>query len=769
MPKVATPEQGFKLDKFQEEAIEHIRAGKSVIVCAPTGSGKTLIAKEAIGEAIKSGHKSFYTAPLKALINQKYHEFCVEYGEAKVGILTGDTSRNRDAQVIVMTTEIYRNMLYGTTFGSLDPYLKDLKFVIFDEFHYINDSNKKTVWEKNLIYNPNSVQVVGLSATINNPQELISWIRDIHGDCELVETHERPVPLHYFYFKEDQLAPLLTPNGKLNPKLKERNDNRFNKNGGRFGNRSSYSSSKPAAPEQVVRELHNKKMLPAIFFVFSRKGCDSNAKVCGRLNLLSKEEEKELNTIIDINLRSNVHIKNHPQLDLLRKGVASHHAGLLPQWKALVEQLFTQSLVKVVFSTETLSAGINMPARATVISNISKASDEGHRNLKSSEFMQMSGRAGRRGMDEAGYVITIKTNHHSAGEVALLANSKPEDVTSHFTASYEMVLNLLQNHDYQAARNLVEKSFGQSLANKGLHPLKSELKNLEKKLVALQSPLCPAEIGDLNYYRQMQSKLDETRSKKKELERKMVSGVEELEEMLEILTLEAQNYPCNGCPKQKPCSKQMSQVRRFKKQIKELNSLIAQRKNVYWEEFQKIVDLLKEKKYLDAKHSPTELGKICASIRSDNSFLITEVLQMDIFDKLNPGEFAATLSSLIIDENRGRDAIFVHASPKVFDAFKEIQGIGRKVLQSQRSHKIDKPVEINTHLAPIIEEWSRGVAWDDLMKNTNLDDGDILKGLRRTIDITKQLIKAPNLNPKIYQLAKKAIELLEREPVLETL
>jgi superfamily II RNA helicase len=767
MPKVVEAASKFKLDKFQEDAINHIKNGKSVIVCAPTGAGKTLIAKQAIRDAIEQGKKCFYTAPLKALINQKYSELCEEFGEKHVGILTGDTSKNRDAQVIVMTTEIYRNMLYGTTFGSLDPYLQDLKYLIFDEFHYINDPSRGTVWEESLIYSPHSVQVVALSATINNPLDLVEWIRDIHGECELVETNERPVPLHHFYFKDAQLTPLLTPNGKLNPKLKERSDNRFSKKGNKFNNRNN--SSKEASSPKVIQELFSKGMLPAIFFVFSRKGCDSAAQQCAHLQLLSAEESKQLSKLIDeaIQLDSHKHIKNHPQLDLLRKGIASHHAGLLPQWKALIEDLFLQGYIKVVFSTETLAAGINMPARSTVISSISKISDDGHRLLRPSEFMQMSGRAGRRGMDEAGYVITIKNNYQTAGEAALLASSKPEDIESHFSSSYEMVLNLLQNHKLDEIKNLLSKSFGQALADKTLQPLKNELLRLERGVKEQQSPLCPGEIGDLNYYKNLQAKLDEIRLKKKQLEKQMSEGVDELEEHLQMLTSEAQHYPCNGCPKQKPCSKQMVKVKRYRKQIKELEQLIKQRESIYWENFEKIVELLKEKNYLDKDFNPTEIGKICASIRADNSFLITEILCSGILEKLQPSEFPAVLSALVISDSRSRNAVFEHSSKNVFNSFEQIHQVTRKVIQSQRQHRIDKSTDVIAHMAPLIEKWAQGLEWEELMRGTTLDDGDVLKGIRRTLDMVKQVVRAPGLNPKLQALAKESAALLERAPILE--
>lgn len=758
----------FDLDPFQKEAIEAIKSGVSVITCAPTGAGKTVIAREAIRMAIDEGKKVFYTAPLKALINQKYTEFCQEFGEDKVGIITGDTNKNRDSQVIVMTTEIYRNMLYGTTFGSIDPFLADLKYLIFDEFHYINDSSRGTVWEESVIYSPKSVQLVALSATINNPKDLVNWIKDIHGDCALVETDHRPVPLMHYYFKEESLSPLLTPNGKLNPKLKERNDNRFGKRNGKFGNRFSGGQGAKSSIPKVVEELHKKQMLPAIYFVFSRKGCDKAAKECENLNLLNKEEASKLNKCIDEAIAFSPILEKFNHLDLLRKGIAAHHAGMLPQVKTLIEELFTQALIKVVFSTETLAAGINMPAKATVINNLSKATDEGFRTLKASEFLQMSGRAGRRGMDEAGYVVTVKNGNYSAGEVAFLASSKAEDVTSHFTASYEMVLNLLQSHKYDEVKALVEKSFGQYLVKHTLKEDVIEKKKLEGQIMELQHPLCPGEMGDLNYYREMQTKLDETRRQKKQYEKEMNPMVDDLEASLEILTMEAKGYPCNGCPKQKPCSKQMDKIKRYKSQVKKLDQRVNEIKNMTWENFERVVDLLKDEKYLDKDYNPTELGKTCASFRTDNSFFMTELVNHPMFKGLDAIQFAGLLSCFVIGEARNRDKSFADVSRTAISLERDYKGLARRVIQKQRNFGINKSVELNPNISAVIEEWANGSTWEDLIEKTFLDDGDILRCIRRTVDVSKQISKAPNVKPEVQKLADEAVRKLERDIVVET-
>ncbi len=768
MTNTAYPEQKFKLDQFQEDAIKHIQEGLSVLVCAPTGAGKTIIAKEAIRQAILSGHKAFYTAPLKALINQKYLEFSQEFGEKQIGIITGDMSSNRDAQIIVMTTEIYRNMLYGTSFGSLDPYLAELKYVIFDEMHYMNDSQRGTVWEESIIYSPKSIQLVGLSATINNPQDIIRWINDIHGPCKLVQTFDRPVPLHYFYFKDEQLVPLLTPNQKLNPVLKEHQDSRLHKkNNNKFQHKNNNQTEN--SPDKVIQELSNKDMLPALYFVFSRKGCDKAAESCQNVQLLKGTEREALAKLIDEAIARNIHLQKHPQLKLLYQGIAVHHAGQMPQWKLLVEELFEKGFIKVVFSTETLAAGINMPARSTVISSISKISDDGHRSLKPSEFMQMSGRAGRRGMDEVGYVITIKDHRQSASEVATLSNAKAEDICSHFAPSYEMVLNLLQRHGLEETKSLILNSFGQAQLAATLQPITDELKNLEERIAELQDPLCPNELGDLHHYRELQSRMDQVRHRKKKLEKELNPEAAELEDSLHFLTEEAQNYPCNGCPKQKPCSKQAEQSKRYKRQVKELNATLEAKLSLYWQQFEDIAALLKDKKYIDSNNKPTDLGKTCAALRSDNSFFITEVLQSNLLEALNPAEFASLVSTISIGEARRRDHNKGHINPKIFDILESLNRISRRVIQDQRKYRIYKSAEIGAHMSSIVEDWSKGKSWDELIENSSFDDGDILKAIRRTIDVCKQISKAPNVSSSLQAIATEAISSLEREPILEVL
>ena len=455
----------FELDPFQKEAIAALKKGVSVVVSAPTGAGKTAIAEYVIEEALKTKERVFYTTPLKALSNQKFHDFQKKYGTENVGIVTGDTSFNRDAQIIVMTTEIYRNMLYGTILGSVDENLKHLRYLVLDECHYMNDPDRGTVWEESIIYSPRNLQILALSATIANAKDLTDWISEVHSKTELIETFYRPVPLRFYYFSETHLSPLLTTNNQLNPQLKEHKDS-FSAHRQKFRDlKKRNESKKEGTIPDMISELHKRGLLPAIYFVFSRKGCELALKEAQRLGfgLLTLEERQILSGLIQETTYGNEYLFKHRHLGALYQGMAVHHAGLLPQWKAMVESLFSKGLIKVVFATETLAAGINMPAKTTIISNLGKRGDKGHQNLSSNQFLQMSGRAGRRGMDKVGNVVIKETIDHSAAFAAKIATSPPEPLVSQFTPNYSMVLNLLQNHSVEKIKDLLNKSFGQYL------------------------------------------------------------------------------------------------------------------------------------------------------------------------------------------------------------------------------------------------------------------------------------------------------------------
>jgi len=463
----------FQLDSFQKDAIQALDEGQSVVVCAPTGSGKTLVGEYAIYRALDRGKRVFYTTPLKALSNQKLRDFREKFGVDNVGLLTGDIAINRDAAIVVMTTEVFRNMLYGTRIGEVGTSLVDVEAVVLDECHYMNDRQRGTVWEESIIYCPPELQIVALSATVENGGQLTDWLSQVHGPTQLIYSDFRPVPLHFHYCHSKGVFPLLNAQQSgLNPRLKQR----------RKKNPRQRGKKDALAIPYVVGQLHQREMLPAIYFIFSRRGCDRAVTAMGNVSLVNDAEAAQLKLKIDEFMAWNPDAGRAGQVEPLYRGIAAHHAGILPAWKGLVEELFQAGLIKVVFATETLAAGINMPARTTVVSSLSKRTDSGHRLLMASEFLQMSGRAGRRGMDELGHVVTVETPFEGAREAAYLATVGPDPLVSQFTPSYGMVLNLLQRHTLEEARTLVERSFGQYLANVQLAPQQQAIADLKDEI-----------------------------------------------------------------------------------------------------------------------------------------------------------------------------------------------------------------------------------------------------------------------------------------------
>ena len=498
----------FNLDDFQIQAIAALELGSSVVVCAPTGSGKTLIGEYAIHRAIARGRRVFYTTPLKALSNQKLRDFREMFGFDQVGLLTGDISINRDAPVLVMTTEIFRNMLYGTPIGEVGTSLTGVEAVVLDECHYMNDRQRGTVWEESIIYCPPEIQLVALSATVANSDQLTDWIHQVHGPTELIYSDFRPVPLSFHFCTPKGLFPLLDDSQKrIHPRLKPKGGKMTGRMGG------SQRSPKQDSPSlaYLVSQLQQRDMLPAIYFIFSRRNCDQAIEQVRHLSLVNANEAAQLKQQIDDFLERNPEAGRAGQVEPLYNGIAAHHAGILPAWKGLVEELFQQGLIKVVFATETLAAGINMPARTTVISSLSKRTDLGHRLLNASEFLQMAGRAGRRGMDVQGYVVTAQTQFEGAREASHLATAAADPLVSQFTPSYGMVLNLLQTHSLEETQALIERSFGQYLSTLYLRPQQEAIAQLDAELAQINAQIEEVDWNLLGQYEKLQERLKEER------------------------------------------------------------------------------------------------------------------------------------------------------------------------------------------------------------------------------------------------------------------
>ncbi|EXB74741.1 DEAD-box ATP-dependent RNA helicase ISE2 [Morus notabilis] len=568
----------FRIDKFQRLAIKALLSGSSVVVSAPTSSGKTLIAEAAAVATIARGRRLFYTTPLKALSNQKFREFRETFGDSNVGLLTGDSAVNKDAQVIIMTTEILRNMLYQSVgMVSSGDSLSHVDVIVLDEVHYLSDISRGTVWEE-------IVQLICLSATVANPDELAGWIGKIHGKTDLVTSSKRPVPLTWHFSTKTSMLPLLDETGtRMNRKLslnylqlnasgirssrddgrrrnsrKRVNEMAYDDTGSTYGQPLSKNDINAIRRSQVPQitdtlwQLKARDMLPAIWFIFSRKGCDAAVQYLEDFNLLDDCETSEVELALKRFRIQYPDAVRQTAVKGLRQGVAAHHAGCLPLWKSFIEELFQRGLVKVVFATETLAAGINMPARTTAIASLSKRSENGRTRLSSNELLQMAGRAGRRGIDNKGHVVLIQTPYEGAEESCKILFAGLEPLVSQFTASYGMVLNLLAgakvtrrssvSEDMKAfqtgrtleeARKLVEQSFGNYVSSNVMLAARDELTKIKKEIEVLTLELSDEAIDKKSRkllpeaaYKEITDLQEELREQKRirtELRRKMES------------------------------------------------------------------------------------------------------------------------------------------------------------------------------------------------------------------------------------------------------
>jgi ATP-dependent RNA helicase HelY len=481
----------FEPDEFQQQAFDALDRGESVLVAAPTSAGKTLVAEYAIDLALAAGTKAFYTTPIKALSNQKYGDFLRRLGPERVGLLTGDNAINGDAPVVVMTTEVLRNMIYA---GS--PTLANLRYVVLDEVHYLQDAYRGPVWEEVIIHAPPSVRLVCLSATVSNAAELAEWISTVRGDTQSVVAERRPVELNNLYMVGDKSSPDL----HLLPTLVDGRPNseasRLDSESvrapqvGRRHRRRYYTPSRV----DVVEHLAEADLLPAIYFIFSRAACDDAARSCvdAGLRLTTPDERARIREIVEARTASLA----DADLDVLgydgwllslELGIAAHHAGMVPPFKEAVEACFAEGLIRVVFATETLALGINMPARTVVIEKLSKFTGERHEFLTPGEYTQLTGRAGRRGIDQVGYAVVLWSPFVPFDQVAALASSRSFRLSSAFRPTYNMAANLVHRYSAEEAHHLLNLSFAQYQADRSVVATESRLQKRRRLLAEAEA------------------------------------------------------------------------------------------------------------------------------------------------------------------------------------------------------------------------------------------------------------------------------------------
>jgi ATP-dependent RNA helicase HelY len=542
----------FALDDFQRRACVALERGHGVLVCAPTGAGKTVVGEFAVHLALTAGGKCFYTTPLKALSNQKHTDLTARYGRDRIGLLTGDMSVNADAPVVVMTTEVLRNMLYSDS-----PALQGLSHVVMDEVHFLADRMRGPVWEEVILHLADEVRLVSLSATVSNAEEFGGWIQTVRGDTTVVVDEHRPVPLWqhvlvgkrlFDLFDYENEKPPADRHPRVNPELlrhiaHRREADRMSdwtprrgSGRGRPGRPDRPRFYRPPPRPDVIATLDAEGLLPAITFVFSRAGCDAAVQQCLRspLRLTSEEERAQIAEVIDHRCgelaEADLGVLGYYEWrEGLLRGLAAHHAGMLPAFRHTVEELFTAGLVRAVFATETLALGINMPARTVVLERLVKFNGEQHVPLTPGEYTQLTGRAGRRGIDVEGHAVVLwhpgeETSEPSA--VAGLASTRTFPLRSSFAPSYNMTINLVQQMGPEQAHQLLEQSFAQYQTDRSVVGLVRGIERGTRMLEEIAGELGGADAPILEYARMRAriSEMEKAQSRASRLHRRQAAG-----------------------------------------------------------------------------------------------------------------------------------------------------------------------------------------------------------------------------------------------------
>jgi superfamily II RNA helicase len=689
----------FPLDAFQIEAIEELATGGSAMVAAPTGTGKTVVAEFAVYRAVERGRRALYTTPIKALSNQKFRDFRRIYGGA-VGLMTGDLVENPGGQVLVMTTEVVRNMLLQRP-GDL----ADVDCIVFDEVHFLADPSRGTTWEEAIICAPPTVQLVCLSATVSNAGQVADWISEVHRPIRLITHKKRSVPLEHFYFLDGQLLPLIDAQGRPSKKLRgiggearrgiRTRSMPFSK--GRRG------EERPAArPSDVLRRLRAEGLLPAIYFFFSRRDCERTADACASLGLATSAQTVEIQELITERLAS------LPEADrqlgqvlalrhLLPLGVGFHHAGLLPVLKVLVEELFNRGLLQVVFATDTLSLGINMPAKTVVVGEMTKFDGESRRPLTPNEYQQLTGRAGRRGLDERGVAVVPYSPWVEAEEVIAIGTGDLLPIESTFTLRYNTVLNLWDAGPQPTER--LANLFASSLRE---YQLDDEMRALQEEMHTLAHELRTLPTEQLN----RPAKGKEARKRRgREYASRYTLGdlLRDRHAELEQQLLRARQGKRN----------------RARRTLRSLERVLDQ--------FAYLRD-----------GQPTPKASALRELFDANGLILSEAVMRGVFRGADAAETIEVLSWFCYD----RDKAFYNRfriPPRVWEMLQRLERIQDDVLRTESDAGVTLTPGFGTVFSGIAYQWCLGIDFGELLSGIGLPEGDIMLTFNKTLDLARQL------------------------------
>ena len=740
----------FELDQFQIDACHAIESGKGVLVAAPTGAGKTIVGEFAVDLVINSSGKCFYTTPIKALSNQKFAELTEKYGESKVGLLTGDTSINSEAQIVVMTTEILRNMIYANS-----TTIDELKYVVMDEVHYLADKFRGAVWEEILIHISEAVQIISLSATVSNAEEFGEWLQTVRGDTEVIVSEIRPVPLYQHVLFGNRLLDLFGDDQKLNPELTRLERDSYRQVRGNWKNKSK--GPKPLSRSEIVEKLERESLLPAITFIFSRNNCDAAVRQCltAGLRLTNTQERAEIRSVIARNMKNLaqedlVVLGYYEWADALERGIAAHHAGLLPAFKVTVEELFQRGLVKAVFATETLALGINMPARTVVLEKLSKWNGEGHVAVSPGEYTQLTGRAGRRGIDIEGNAVILWGNDLDSTSVGGLASTRTYPLKSSFKPTYNMSINLISQFGSERARTSLESSLAQFQADKAVVGLAKQIrKNEGARNLLFTEAKC--HLGDFMQYAQLRSQIKKLESDGKRSKRKRV----EIEDEIAAIRKQIKNHPAHGCSDRESHSRVAERALRLQREIDGLTERINTRTNVIAKRFDRIKVVLDKFGYIH-EDAIAKSGKMLAKIYGETDLLIAEAIQAEVFTPLSPADLVSVISSCIYESRNEEAAKIPRGDVQV--ALAAISKIYGKIHDAESDLNLEPMRAPDFGFCWASHRWASGHSLTSILKGSELTVGDFVRSMKQIIDLLRQLRGAAPQLQTVIDLALTKID-----------
>ena len=736
-----TEYRGLKLDEFQIEAIAHLDAGHSVLISAPTGVGKTLVADYLIEKTYKSNKRVIYTAPIKALSNQKFKEFKRLLGEDNVGIITGDIVINSAAPVLIMTTEIFRNMLHLDSRG-----LEGVSHVIFDEIHFLSDEDRGAVWEESIIFMPEDMRLLGLSATIPNVDELAFWISDIKKhEVAVVTNFKRVVPLRHYYFEKQNGECTLDDLKKYKVEREKAVQIAIEEN--------PWVDIKQLAPKatnhvELVTYLSENNRLPCLYFVFSRRQCEEKAEELAKnLSFLEAYESRDILEYFDAKILG-LKVEEMPSVmqmrRIIQKGIAYHHAGLLPVLKEIVEDLFERKLLHVLYATETFAVGLNFPVRTVCFDTVRKFNGYDFRPMSGQEYFQMAGRSGRRGIDEVGYVyILVDMNYFRPDEFPNTDETKVEPLVSRFSLSYNTVINLISTRSKEEIDQVLKMNFAIYQSNAVRKDLDKRLKTArnterisEQELCSDTGKLsCPLFIGELN------DKMAHLKAELKRAQKRRRNGEKRALLRAEIEELRRFISKGNG-RNRKNCSR--DKRRECKKAIEKHNIIVAQVKNLYGRvknltsddkfilEFERKRSLLERLSYLSGD-SLLPRGEIAKSIHTQE-LLVTEIIFSGLLNELDSDQLAALAVCIDYEPRRGE-----FPSRVVPFDMNKINLLIEEISFEEESYMGNSTINFFTGITMLAYKWSQGEEFSDIMKDSNYAEGDIVSSFRRSIDLLRQM------------------------------